>query len=171
MGTSIRNTIKTFSNTPHPSVPNETTPRRTHQRLPPPPPSHWICTIRLSDFFSKCTANVKRCIETLSASITDPHTKLRLFSMCLLQKISHLLSSDIMYHRPHDEPNLRPGNTGMNHLQEQPTTSSPPSSPRYSTHTTTSLIMQHTLPSCPSQLEDSDSHAHNYAPRSTLSSP
>ena len=103
LGTSILSTIKTFSNTPHPSNPDETIPVELTDgcRLL----GHPIGSAQFaSDFFLKCTDNVKQCIETLSTSISDPHTKLRLFSMCLLQKIPHLLSSDIMYHLPHDEP-------------------------------------------------------------------
>ena len=104
LGNSISDTIKKFSNKPHPSIQHETIPVELTEgcRLL----GHPIGSAKFaSDFFSECTASVKRCIATLSDSISDPHTKLRLFSMCLLQKIPHLLSSDIMYHLPHDDQN------------------------------------------------------------------
>jgi hypothetical protein len=34
----------------------------------------------------------------MSTTITDPHTKLRLLSQCLSQKIAHLLSCGVLYH-------------------------------------------------------------------------
>jgi hypothetical protein len=56
-----------------------------------------------SDYFTKCTTTVQNCIKLLSDSISDQQTKLRLFSMCLIQKIPHLLSSDVMHHLPLDD--------------------------------------------------------------------
>ena len=40
----------------------------------------------------------------MSSSIADPHTKLRLFSQCLIQKIPHLLGCDVLYHYNIDNP-------------------------------------------------------------------
>jgi hypothetical protein len=40
----------------------------------------------------------------MSTAITDPHTKLRLFSQCLIQKIPHLLGCDVLYHYDTDDP-------------------------------------------------------------------
>jgi hypothetical protein len=37
-------------------------------------------------------------------SISDEKTKLRLFSQCIIQKKTHILSSDILYHLPTDNP-------------------------------------------------------------------
>jgi len=41
----------------------------------------------------------------MSTAITDQHTKLRLFSQCLIQKIPHLLvGCDVLYHYDTDKP-------------------------------------------------------------------
>ena len=48
---------------------------------------------------------VKESLTSFSTSITDEQTKLRLFSQCLLQRLTHLLSSYILYNLPIDDPN------------------------------------------------------------------
>jgi len=49
--------------------------------------------------------NVQTSITLLSAAITDPQTKLRLFLQCLIQKLPHLLGCDVLYHfDPNDTP-------------------------------------------------------------------
>jgi hypothetical protein len=40
----------------------------------------------------------------MSTAITDPHTKLQLFSQCLIQKIPHLLGYDVLYHYDTEDP-------------------------------------------------------------------
>jgi hypothetical protein len=40
----------------------------------------------------------------MSTAITDPHTKLQLFSQCLIQKISHRLGCDVLYRYDTDNP-------------------------------------------------------------------
>jgi hypothetical protein len=40
----------------------------------------------------------------MSTAITDRHTKLRLFLQCLIQKIPHLLGSNVLYHYDTDKP-------------------------------------------------------------------
>jgi hypothetical protein len=40
----------------------------------------------------------------MSTAITDRHTKLQLFSQCLIQKIPYLLGCNVLYHYDTDEP-------------------------------------------------------------------
>jgi hypothetical protein len=47
-------------------------------------------------FLSYRVEAVKESLHSLSTSITDKQTKLRLFSQGLLQRLPHLLSSDIL---------------------------------------------------------------------------
>ena len=103
LGRSLASSIATFSNERDPSDPSITRPVELTEgcRLLGHPVGSAAFA---SAFFDKCTSTVTQCIASLSNSITDPHTKLRIFSSCLLQKIPHLLSSDIMYHLPHDDP-------------------------------------------------------------------
>jgi len=104
LGESILSTIHQFSNAPHHDTPHTTIPIELVDgfRLL----GHPVGSAKFAaDFFTKCTTIVRNCITSLSNSISDQHTKLRLFSMCLIQKLPHLLSSDVMYHLPHDDPN------------------------------------------------------------------
>ena len=49
--------------------------------------------------------DIQTCITTMSIAITDRHTKLRLFSQSLIQKIPHLLGCNVLYyHYDTDEP-------------------------------------------------------------------
>jgi hypothetical protein len=57
------------------------------------------------DFFTTCLTTINRCIASLSDSISNKQTRLCLFTQCIIQKIPHLLSSDILYHLPHDDQN------------------------------------------------------------------
>jgi hypothetical protein len=43
------------------------------------------------DFFNNQLSDVQNCITLLSTAITDPQTKLCLFTQCLIQKLPHLL--------------------------------------------------------------------------------
>ena len=57
------------------------------------------------EFFNDKLSNVQTSITLLSAAITDPQTKLRLFLQCLIQKLPHLLDCDVLYHfDPNDTP-------------------------------------------------------------------
>jgi len=57
-----------------------------------------------TEFLSSRVMAIKESLTSLSTSITDKQTKLRLFSQSLLQCLPHLLSSDIIYNLPIDDP-------------------------------------------------------------------
>lgn len=57
-----------------------------------------------TEFFTSSITAVKESLASLSTSITDKQTKLRIFSQCLLQCLPHLLSSDILYNLPVNDP-------------------------------------------------------------------
>jgi hypothetical protein len=102
LGRSISAAIQNFSNTPDPDKRDNTLPVELVDgfRLL----GHPVGSAKFaSEYFTKCTTIVQDSIKLLSDSISDQHTKLRLFSMCLIQKIPHLLSSDVMYHLPHND--------------------------------------------------------------------
>jgi hypothetical protein len=56
------------------------------------------------EYFNTQLIDIQTCITTMSNAITDRHTKLRLFSQCLIQKIPHLLGCDVLYYYDTDEP-------------------------------------------------------------------
>ena len=56
-------------------------------------------------FYFSCIMEANECIICLSHANTNKHTKLRLFSQCLLQKLLHFLPSDILYILPTNAPN------------------------------------------------------------------
>ncbi len=56
------------------------------------------------DYFDTQLTTIQDSIALTSTTITDPHTKLRLFSQCLIQKIPHLLGCDILYHYDTNKP-------------------------------------------------------------------
>ena len=56
------------------------------------------------EYFNTQLVEIQSCITTMSTAITDRQTKLRLFSQCLIQKIPHLLGSDVLYHYDTDTP-------------------------------------------------------------------
>ena len=56
------------------------------------------------EFFNDQLSNVQTKITILSEAITDPQTKLRLFSQCLIQKLPHLLGSDVLHHFDPNNP-------------------------------------------------------------------
>jgi hypothetical protein len=94
LGRSITNTIAIFSNKSDPSNPTTTRPVELTEgcRLL----GHPVGSAKFaSDFFDKYTSTVTKCIASLSESFSDQHTKLCIFLSCLLQKIPHLLFSDI----------------------------------------------------------------------------
>jgi hypothetical protein len=104
LATSLSNTIARFSTGPHPtdnsapSIPVELT---TGFRLlgHPVGSSDFAAT-----FFSARITDIKECITSLNTSIDDQQTKLKLFSQYIIQKIPHLLASDILYNLPTNHP-------------------------------------------------------------------
>ena len=56
------------------------------------------------DYFDAQLTTIQDSIALMSTALTDPHTKLRLFSQCLIQKIPHLLGCDVLYHYDTDNP-------------------------------------------------------------------
>jgi hypothetical protein len=56
------------------------------------------------EYFNTQLVEIQNCIAIMSTAITDPHTKLQLFSQCLIQKIPHLLGCDVLYHYNTDDP-------------------------------------------------------------------
>jgi hypothetical protein len=104
LATSISATIAEFSTRPHPT-----------DKSAPPLPVELTTGFRLlgqpvgsasfaTTFFSSCISNVKENISSLTTSITDEQTQLRLFSQCLIQKLPHLLASDILHNLPINDP-------------------------------------------------------------------
>ena len=102
LATEVLNTIARFSAEPHPTSPSD-----------PPTPVELLSGFRLlghpvgsasfaRDFFTTCLRTVESNVESIHNSIDDDQTKLRLFSQCIIQKIPHLLSSDVLYHLPTD---------------------------------------------------------------------
>ncbi len=83
--------------------------------LGPPLPAEFITGFRLlgspagspafaREYFNTQLIDIQTCITTMSNAITDQHTRPRLFSQCLIQKIPHLLGCDVLYHYDTDEP-------------------------------------------------------------------
>jgi hypothetical protein len=104
LATSFSNTITQFSTGPHPtdnSAPSIPVKLTTGFRLirHPVGSSDFATT-----FFSACITTIKECITSLNTSIDDEQTKLKLFSQCIIQKIPHLLASDILYNLPTNHP-------------------------------------------------------------------
>jgi len=98
------NTIAEFSMEPHPtnksapSIPVElTTGFRLLGQLAGSPTF-------ATEFLSSCVVAVKESLASLSTSITDEQTKLSLFSHSLLQRLPHLVPSDILYNLPVNDP-------------------------------------------------------------------
>jgi hypothetical protein len=105
LGLSIANKIATFLTTPYPTdtiAPAFSIELTRGFRLLGHP---FGSTTFANEFFTKCISVVKKCIISLNNSISDQQTKLHLFSQCIIQKIPHLLSSDVLYHLPTDNPN------------------------------------------------------------------
>ena len=102
---SISNSIASFSTTPHPTdkaapdIPVELT--TGFRLLGQPVGSATFAT----EFFGRRIDDVKKNITSLLDNITDQQTRLRLFSQCIIQKLPHLLSADVLYHLPTDNPN------------------------------------------------------------------
>jgi hypothetical protein len=102
---SISNSIASFSTTPHPT--NKTAPdipvelTTGFRLLGQPVGSATFAT----EFFDHHIDDVKKNITSLLDNITDQQTRLRLFSQCIIQKLPHLLSADVLYHLPTDNPN------------------------------------------------------------------
>ena len=102
---SISNSIASFSTTPHPT--NKTAPdipvelTTGFRLLGQPVGSATFAT----EFFDHRIDDVKKNITSLLDNITDQQTRLRLFSQCIIQKLPHLLSADVLYHLPTNNPN------------------------------------------------------------------
>ena len=103
LATSLSNTIARFSITSHPT-----------DTAAPPVPVELTSGCRLlghpvgsaafaTDFFASRITAIQRDIDSLHTNICDLQTRLRLFSQCTLQKIPHLLSTDVLYHLPLDD--------------------------------------------------------------------
>ena len=56
------------------------------------------------EFFNDQLSDVQTKITLLSEAITDPQTKLQLFLQCLIQKLPHLLGSNILHHFDPNNP-------------------------------------------------------------------
>jgi len=54
------------------------------------------------EYYDEQLATVKSALQSHTTSITDLHTRLKLFSNCTIQKLPHLLDSDIMHNLPPD---------------------------------------------------------------------
>jgi hypothetical protein len=104
LATSISTTITEFSTPPHPT-----------DESAPPLPVELTTGFRLlgqpvgsasfaTNFFTSCISNVKENVSSLTTSITDEQIQLRLFSQCLIQKLPHLLASDILHNLPINDP-------------------------------------------------------------------
>jgi hypothetical protein len=102
---SLSTSIASFSTTPNPT-----------DKTAPDIPVEFTTGFRLlgqpigsatfaSDFFACCIDDVKKNITSLLDNITNQQTCLRLFSQCIIQKLPHLLSADVLFHLPTDNPN------------------------------------------------------------------
>jgi len=95
---SISNSISSFSTTPHPTdktapdIPVELT--TGFQLLGQPVGSATFAF----DFFDRHIDDIKKYITSVLDNITDQQTRLRLFSQCIIQKLPHLLSADVLFH-------------------------------------------------------------------------
>jgi hypothetical protein len=116
--------LRLFTNTrpppPHQSYTRHLNLRRhlkiLYQTIGPPLPAELTTGFRLlgspvgypafaREYLNTQLIDIQTCITTMSIAITDQHTKLRLFSQCLIQKIPHLLGCDVLYqHYDTDEP-------------------------------------------------------------------
>ncbi len=105
LSTAISTTIAEFSTRPHPtdkSAPAIPVKLTTGFRLLGHPVGSSTFATK---FFTAQVNNIKECITSMLHSITDEQTQLRLFSQCLLQKLPHLLASDVLYNLSTDDPN------------------------------------------------------------------
>ena len=57
-----------------------------------------------SRFYREQLEGVRKGLTSMSQAITDTQTRLKLFSTCIIQKLPHLLDSEIMHHYPTDDP-------------------------------------------------------------------
>jgi hypothetical protein len=107
LAASISNTIAKYSLQPNKS-----------DHLAPPIPAELTTSFRLlcspvgsptfaREFFNDQLSDIQTKITLLPEAITDPQTKLRLFSQCLIQKIPHLLGCNVLHHfDPNNPPQL-----------------------------------------------------------------
>ncbi len=49
-------------------------------------------------YFNKQLNQVQQCIFLMTTAISGPQTRLQIFSQCLIQKLPHLLGSNVLYH-------------------------------------------------------------------------
>ena len=105
IATSITRCIATYSTKPNnidptgPPLPEELTTGFRLLGSPVGSPSF------AREYFNQQLTIVQECIETMTIAITDPQTRLRLFSQCLIQKLPHLLGCDVLYHQDHTDTN------------------------------------------------------------------
>ena len=104
LATSISDTITRYSTKPNnttrdgPAIPVELT--KGFRLLGSPIGSPDFA----NEFFDEQLINVQEAISLMTTTIIDPHTKLRLFSQCLIQKLPHLLGSDVLHHYDINHP-------------------------------------------------------------------
>ena len=104
LATSISNTIANYSTKPNttdrdgPAIPVELT--QGFRLLGSPIGSPDFA----NEFFDQQLISVQEAISLMTATITDPHTKLRLFAQCLIQKLPHLLGCDVLHHYDVNNP-------------------------------------------------------------------
>jgi hypothetical protein len=58
-----------------------------------------------NNFYDQQITTVNSTLSSLENNITDIHTRMKLFTQCILQKLPHLLDSDIMHNYPLDIDN------------------------------------------------------------------
>jgi hypothetical protein len=105
LATSITRCIATYSTKPNvldptgPPLPDELTSGFRLLGSPVGSPSF------ARQYFNQQLTVVQDCIATMMTAISDPQTRLRLFSQCLIQKLPHLLGCDVLYHQDHTDVN------------------------------------------------------------------
>jgi hypothetical protein len=104
LATCIRDMISCYSTKPNnndilgPALPVELTTGFSFLSSPIGFP-HFAC-----EYFTAQLTDIQDCIELMSMAISDPHTKLHLFSQCLIQKLPHLLGCYVLYHYDTNNP-------------------------------------------------------------------
>jgi hypothetical protein len=104
LATSLSTSIATFSTTPHPT--NKTAPvipieLTTGFRLL----GHHVGSANFASEFVDCHVAIgKKNITSLLDNLSYQQTRLYLFSQCIIQKLPHLLSSDVLFHLPTKHP-------------------------------------------------------------------
>ena len=105
-----------FSTSPHPT--NKTLPDNPIELTTGLRPlGHLVGSANFaSDFFDCRITNVKKNITSLLDNISNLQTCLHLFSQCIIQKLPHLLCSDMLFHFIYPLNTLiHPGKNGTAH--------------------------------------------------------